>query len=135
MKITTFETAQVGDKVWDVHLGWGEVYLVGLDEYFPVIVVFPNGETKTYTEGGLYAPRDANQTLFWDEVKINAPKKPMPYLKVDTEVVVWREDHIKYNRYFTGWCELSGLIMVYDYGATSWSAAGSSTWPNWELSE
>jgi hypothetical protein len=134
MKITTFENVKARDKVWDVHLGWGEVYLVGLDEYFPVIVVFPDGQTRTYTEGGLYALSDANQTLFWDEVVIDAPVKPMPDLSVDAKVLVWNYgSRTKYCRHFSHF--ENSKIYVFDKGTSSWTGISKSAWDHWELAE
>jgi hypothetical protein len=132
---TTFESASVGDRVWSITKGWGEITKILKHSSFPIHVKYDSTGYDTFTFDGYLIEAYIMRSLFWDEVKIEAPKKPMPDLKVDTKVVVWGDDHIKYNRYFAGWCELTGLIMAYDYGATSWSAAGSSTWPNWELGE
>lgn len=135
MKITTFETAEVGDRVWSTIRGWGEITRIENHSNYPITVKYDSSGFGTFTFGGYLFIDGAMQGLFWDEVVIDAPAKPLPKLEVDTKVVVWGDDHIKYNRYFAGWCKLTGLIMAYDYGATSWSASGPSTWPNWELAE
>ena len=133
---TTFEDAKVGDQLWSVEFGWGEV--VSRDTLSQCFTVeFNHDEFETYSfKGTRKRPiREKMQTLFWDEVKFKAPVKPLPDLEVDTKVLVWRDDGTKHNRYFAGWSAVNGLIMTYDYGATSWSGIGFTTWPNWELAE
>lgn len=73
---TTFETAKVGDKVWCIRSGWGEVRSIDSTKAYPIAVYFTSDEFKTYTVDGLYDEEDLNQTLFWKEVVIDAPKKP-----------------------------------------------------------
>lgn len=94
---TTFETAKVGDRVWCMRRGWGEVREVkecggerwgGDTNRFPIDVRFPSGECETYTLGGLCDDDDISQTLFWDEIVIEAPVKPLPVLQVDAKVLV-----------------------------------------------
>lgn len=70
---TTFEEAQVGDKVWCAMFGWGVV--IGTPGgMYPIEVRFETG-VHVYTLGGKYRTF-ASQTLFWDEIEITAP--PMP---------------------------------------------------------
>ena len=77
---TTFETAKVGDRVWCIKSGWGEVRATDGSVAYPISVYFTCDEFKTYTVGGLYDEDDITQSLFWDEVKIDAPVKPTPDL-------------------------------------------------------
>ena len=49
---TTFEDAKVGDRVWDIRSGWGEVRTNSSVSY-PIAVYFQSEEFKTYTVGGL----------------------------------------------------------------------------------
>jgi hypothetical protein len=71
---TTFENARAGDRVWSVGYGWGTVESVSKGVY-PVVVSFDCGIDVTYTFSGM--PRSSGlQTLFWDEVKIEAPPRP-----------------------------------------------------------
>jgi len=82
---TTFENARVGDRVWSVEYGWGTVESVSKGVY-PVVVSFDCGIDVTYTFSGM--PRSSGlQTLFWDEVKIEAP--PRPKRKSVKTVEVW----------------------------------------------
>ena len=72
---TTFETAKVGDKVWCIMSGWGEVRGTDAPTDYPIAVYFTSGEFKTYTVDGRYTKDDLNQTLFWGGVVIDAPTK------------------------------------------------------------
>ena len=131
---TTFETAKIGEKAWDVHVGWGEVFSVGSSVAYPIAVRFKNYGTKSYTVKGLAYEEDTYQTLFWDEVKIEAPSKPLPELEVDTKVIVWNRTKSKARRHFSHFSP-SGRIACFADGNTSWSAAQTSEWDNWELAE
>jgi hypothetical protein len=82
---TTFENARAGDRVWSVEYGWGTVESVSKGVY-PVVVSFDCGIDVTYTFSGM--PRSSGlQTLFWDEVKIEAP--PRPRRKVKRTIEGW----------------------------------------------
>ena len=135
-KKVTFSDAKAGDKVWSLTHGWG-VVTARLEPHtpYPLAVEYEDRSYRTYTLWGLLHFTDLNPTLFWDEVKVEIPEKPMPVLQIDTKVLVWHNNGTKHNRYFAGWSASNGLIMTYDYGATSWSAIGFTTWPNWELAE
>ena len=134
-----FERAKVGDKVWDFMNGWGVISTV-IDAQSvarPIHVKFDNGLDEKYTINGTLYPDISNQTLFWDEIKFDIPKKPLPKLEVDTKVIVWNNSGTKRKRYFHSFAE-DGRIRVWDCGSTSFSALGHdhyATWPNWELYE
>lgn len=74
--IKEFDEFEVGDRVWDIKYGWGEV--VSIDEYnlFSVKVVFER-LTKLYSKNGKDTI-DKNRTLFFEEIKIpeSATKRP-----------------------------------------------------------
>jgi len=79
---TTFENAKVGDKVWDFSYGWGEVVTTNFpNPSFPLLVRFttksPCGGDleKVYTTNG-HSTKYQNRTLFWDEIKFEAPEQP-----------------------------------------------------------
>lgn len=133
---TTFETAKVGDRVWCINAGWGEIRGIdGLDAY-PIAVYFLNDEFKTYTAGGLHDEDDITQSLFWGEVKLEAPQKPLLDLEVDTKVVVWNDPKQKHNRHFSHFS--NGRINTFDMGCTSFTSpnpASVTDWPHWELAE
>ena len=75
---TTFESAKAGDKVWSMQHGWGVVtYVWNCEAYaFPIDVYFQDGSSDSFTCGGKEYTENKYQSLFWDEVKIIAPKQP-----------------------------------------------------------
>lgn len=133
---TTFETAKVGDKVWSMAFGWGEIERIETSiTFYPIDVYFPSViETFPYTVDGKEYPDSTYQTLFWDEVVIEAPQKPLPRPEVDTKVLVWYDNMPKYKRYFSHFSS-SGRVVCFDHGLTSWTAVHTSEWDNWELAE
>ena len=74
---TTFESALVGDRVWDILHGWGVIDDIDTQED-TLRVSFSKNCTVTY-----YYCRDGrkpfydNRTLFWDEIKFEAPTQPL----------------------------------------------------------
>lgn len=131
---TTFENAKVGDKVWCMRSGWGEIRETDWSSRCPIYVVFSRDEFKTYTADGLYDTDDKLQTLFWDEIKFEAPTKPLPKLKVDDKVLVWQEGgESKYKYYFSHF--IGDKIYCFNYGATSFSSTKYRTtaWDNFEI--
>ena len=133
---TTFETARVGDKVWCMHTGWGEIIDTWASVSYPIAVYFPNEIRKLYTTGGYYVDDDVSQTLFWDVVKVVAPQKPLPNLEVDTKVIVWTNPYKKQKRHFSHFVD--GRIWTFDNGSTSFSKLHTNSvtgWPHWELAE
>lgn len=130
---TTFETAKVGDRVWSMGIGWGEILDTNHSARYPIRVQFQRGEYETYTLGGAHDAEDKTQYLFWDEVKIKAPVKPLPDLEVDAKVLVWVEPDRKYKRHFAHF--RSGELHVFDSGKTSWTGEVTTGWDHWELAE
>ena len=137
---TTFETAKVGDRVWSMEYGWGEIVPTTAGETDTIKVMFIDGPSSTYTLEGrrLFThmrPRcSANQTLFWDEVVIEAPQKPLPVLEVDAKVLVWFNPDKKHKRHFSHFG--NGVIWTFDAGSTSFTRLHKSSisyWPNWEV--
>lgn len=127
---TTFETAKVGDRVWDIGRGWGTVEEV-LRTSWPVRVRFDTSHQESYTYAGGVTVRTP-RSLFWDELVI--PIKPLPKLKVDTLVRVWdKERSCAKLRYFSHFQE--GKIYVFCNGATSYTidALYVNCWENWEV--
>lgn len=76
---TTFENAQVGDRVWDVRLGWGVITGIVQHGRYPLLVQFGNTDNRvgTFTTEGRFNVEDVGRTLFWDVVEIVAPEQPM----------------------------------------------------------
>lgn len=135
---TTFETAKVGDKVWCMVRGWGEVRELEIKNNDLVDVYFPSlNEYVSYTFDGIYYERDTCRTLFWDEVVIEAPQKPLPKLEVDTKVIVWNRGVGKVRRHFSHFTH-EGKIVCFDYGMSSWTTQNTKNtteWNEWELAE
>jgi hypothetical protein len=75
---TTFENAKIGDKVYSTVLGWGEIESIDMSNSYPILVRFFHDNSSTgYTIEGYYYSNIPIQSLFWDEVVIEAPKKPI----------------------------------------------------------
>lgn len=97
---TTFENAKVGDKVWSIQCGWGRISEI-LPGGYPITVEFNPFKCDGFTYCGKFRITDNDQSLFWDEVKIEAPVKPKkkleqltitrPYSDMGTEFIVFRE--------------------------------------------
>lgn len=84
MNETTFENARVGDRVWDFGLGWGNIATVeavkSCDTQVSVTidVQFDCRECITYNVQGVFV---SVRTLFWDEIKFEAPPRPKRMVK------------------------------------------------------
>lgn len=133
--MTTFETAIVGDEVFDIKHGWGVV--VHINKYkslYPIQVSFKTN-TCTYTYDGKSYIDHIAQSLFWDEVVITPPPKPLAKLAIDTKVLVWNSlSDAPEKRYFSHFNK-EGKIVTFSSGRTSWSGQDNRTfeWNYWEL--
>jgi hypothetical protein len=75
--MTTFENAKEGDMVYSPTFGWGEIECIDLFSRRPIHVrFFHDNNSSLYTLNGYYSDLPI-QSLFWDEVSIEAPKKPV----------------------------------------------------------
>lgn len=148
-KKVTFSDAKVGDRVWSLTEGWGVVteHSTSLHYNYPLAVGFENGAHRSYTLWGLSHINDLNPTLFWDEVKVEIPEKPLPQLEVDTKVIVWNRGVARTKRHFSHFSP-EGKIVCFSHGLTSWTTAGNrpepttasktggtTEWNNWELAD
>ena len=127
--MTTFETAQVGDRVWCLLYGWHPIIDTQHNVNYPILT-----RKGSYTiDGRNYS--NNGRTLFWDEVVITPPPKPLPKLEVDTKVLVWdNEDKLVRKRYFSHF-DNTNNIHVFAQGATSWTKDLTTKYPNWELAK
>lgn len=127
---TTFEDAQVGDRVWCMYYRkWTTITDIIRGDVFPI-----KTDINSYTMEGQLAKGYA-RTLFWDEVTITPPPKPSAKLEVDTKVIVWDEDSgEKYKSYFSHFDE-KGDIYVFYNGRTSWNSDTTIYYSNWELAK
>ena len=127
---TTLEDAKVGDKVWDTRKGWGVVDEMRYSNEYPILVNFGH-DYETYTLDGYYFEDDVNPSLFWDEIAIEAPPKPLPDLQVDTKVYVWSNaDGLKLKRHFSHF--KNGDCHTFNGGLSSWTGESTTSWDNWE---
>ena len=134
---TTFETAKVGDRVWSIKEGWGEIIEIDYDSDYSLSVKYDISGTDTFTFGGYEFIADPMRTLFWDEVVIEAPQKPLPDLKVDAKVLVWdSKRELARTAHFC--CFEDGKIYTYRSGRTSFTKVSRDHldgWNYWELAE
>jgi hypothetical protein len=72
-----FKNAKPSDRVWDFLKGWGTVVGNLINDEYPIEVKFDNEAHETFTLEGKSFLLDMNPTLFWDEVKIAIPQKPI----------------------------------------------------------
>jgi len=74
-----FRDAKVGEQVWDVLRGWGKVYEIEGASTWPIKVEFERGcsDCESYTYEGMMSTDDQYPALFWDEIVIKAPEKPV----------------------------------------------------------
>ena len=128
--MTTFEDAKVGDSVWRLDYGkWVTIDGVIKTDIYPIKI-----RTDHFTMDGVQQGGGNWRVLFWDEVKIVPPSKPLPKLEVDTKVLVWDSVKVKLHRHFSHF-EKNGKIVTFAEGRTSWSQGDKSVvdWEYWEL--
>lgn len=128
-----FKDAKVGDRVWHIRYGFGKITEI-CPQYVQQIIVDFGIAKKSFSYAGKEWEGDLNPTLFWDEIKFDIPTKPLPKLKIDTQVLVWdNTDEQKLKRYFSHF-DKDGDIVVFCSGGTSWSYGGFTVaYENWEL--
>ena len=129
--MTTFEDAKVGDRVFHYKYGWKTISHIKEESSYPIIIDYD----FSYTYNGFAEKTDSNPSIFWDEVKIVPPSKPLPKLEIDTKVLVWdSEKKVKLHRHFSHF-EKNGKIVTFAEGRTSWSQGDKSVvdWEYWEL--
>ena len=80
--MTTFEDAKVGDIAFDIKHGWGFISKIYPKNMRPITVQFSKYD-RSYMFNGKYSETDINQVLFWDEVIITPPEKPLHNLAGD----------------------------------------------------
>lgn len=71
-----FHNIKVGDHVWSLNYGWGEVSRINV---FGFQVKFYRKAVLPYRfTGKRHKYPDDMQTLFWDEIPITPPPRPVP---------------------------------------------------------
>jgi len=133
------EEFKLKDRVIDILNGWwGNVVDIKDGEKYPILVSFDNGVNTSYTKDGRLSLFDKRSRLFFDDippfVAPPRPKKPLPALKVDTKVIVWEEDGVKFPRFFKGW--RGDKCLCFANGQNSFSTNGFDTdWKYWKIYE
>ena len=130
--MTTFETAQVGDRVWCLYYNkWFTIANIRKEDAYPI-----KTEINSYTLDGRLNTHSIRM-LFWDEVIIIPPEKPLPKLEVDTKVLVWDDPNEEPTRGYFSHFEKNGNIVIFSGGGTSWSKFNADVptvlWQHWEL--
>lgn len=70
------EEVKVGDKVWHLFRGWGEVYYMYEGSVtYPILVHWKDSD-ECYTEDGKFRIVDNTPVLFWQPIEFEIPKKP-----------------------------------------------------------
>ena len=129
-----FKNARVGDKVWSFVDGWGRIIEIKSGS-FPINVEFEDNGKEDFSIEGKKLHEEKYPTLFWDEIVFEVPKKQLPDLKVDTQVIVWHTGGTKYRMHFKEFDD-GGNIICFADGATFWSARRvTDAWGNWELAD
>lgn len=78
-----FDGIKVGDRVYSVVRGWGEVVRIDNDAY-PLAVMFDNRIYDCFSRAGCSFVSQY-QTLFWDDPHIIPPAKPKRKVKKTVE--------------------------------------------------
>ena len=130
--MTTLETAKVGDKVWCLYYNkWFTITNIRKEDAYPI-----KTEINRYTLDGRLDTH-SSRMLFWDEIVITPPEKPLPKLEVDTKILVQNTlSSEPLRRYFSHF-EKNGQIAAFAEGVTSWSVHDKPTivWEYWKLAE
>ena len=131
--MTTFEDAKVGDRVWCLYFEeWSTITNINMGYKYPI-----QTELNSYTIDGRINIKRC-RTLFWDEVVITPPEKPLPKLEVDTKVLVWDTSHTEKTKAYFSHFDKHGKAVTFRYGKTSWSRNNDETlftWQHWELAK
>ena len=131
--MTTFEDAKVGDRVWRLDYGkWVTIDNVVKADIYPIKI-----RTDHFTMDGAQQGGGDWRVLFWDELVITPPEKPLPKLEVDTKVIVWNSEYDIQQKLHFSHFNSSGTICVFPNGTTSWSAhtAIALKFNHWTLAE
>ncbi|MBM6876288.1 hypothetical protein [Fusobacterium mortiferum] len=65
-----FDSAKVGDRVYDILRGWGTIVAIELNQECPIYFNADIDSFCTFTLDGKRSEIDKNPTLFWNEVDL-----------------------------------------------------------------
>lgn len=81
---------KVGDKVFDIRYGWGEVVDDGFTKDYPIHVTFDEGRLDAYTKEGKYDRCQANPILSHTEYSIHSTQSEYPkVMEVSDNRIEW----------------------------------------------
>ena len=129
-----FKNAKVGDRVFSLLNGWGTVDEVEMGHSsYPISVDFDSGKIDRFTSCGKCMVFHSNPVLFWDEVKITPPEKPLP---VDTPILVRDDDDEEWQPAHLARFTHPG-VMTWMGGKTSHTTLDGAemSWDEWKLPE
>lgn len=84
---------KVGDKVFDIQYGWGQVTGIFISLDYPVFVEF-NGASQSYTSDGKFYKKSQQAVLSFTEYKLEgfSQERPKPKLPFKVGDVVYLSD-------------------------------------------
>jgi hypothetical protein len=88
-----FEGVKTGDRVWSFEFGWGEVTKIE-GSFYPIFVEFNSVDKVSWYDYEGKKESRVKQTLFWDEVKFEIPKRPKIKLKEDKYLICLKENRV-----------------------------------------
>ncbi len=91
-----FKNAKIGDKVWSITNGNGEIVNIYSESVFPILVTFHNS-SYCYTYDGKLYRGDINPSLFWNEFEI--PKQVKQEVKIDSFRKFIESKNINWNTF------------------------------------
>lgn len=113
-----FKDAKVGDRVWDFLYGYGKVLEVDKNELWVEFESLCIDKKRVYIFDGELKGVGYPQTLFWDEIKFEIPKKPfdledelkkLEVIKFENGAVncslFWDNEYNKIKQNFTNYCQ------------------------------
>lgn len=96
-----FRNAKVGDRAYDILRGWGTIVEINEDREYPIVFVADVDSFCTFTFDGKRDVNDKIQTLFWDEVKFEAPEKPIVFnLENELKKLIIKEFEFEERNYY-----------------------------------
>lgn len=99
-----FKNAKVGDRVWDYLYGWGTIKKTDFDIDYPILVKYDNKDNHdSFTYEGFENLIHKRPTLFWDEIKFEAPEKPFNLKEFLRENLEPKEFEYEKNNYYLVW--------------------------------
>jgi hypothetical protein len=69
---------KVGDKVFHLQHGWGEVTIIDTKQAYPIIVCFDNNEMYSFTKEGRVIKSDKTPTLSFTEYTLEGFSQEKP---------------------------------------------------------